>query len=1129
MRRDSLFKRALTVMLIVALCLGAAPFPASAQADSGRIVINVLDSQTKAPVEMARVLLNGPVITSEYSSATGSVKFTDVPDGIYTARVFKRDYQAVTSEQFEVINGKTVTVSVALAKSQQLKVIGSVTVHSTASISTSSIGDTSAQRKLSDTLADALNKLSGVSVTTSSADTDATQTVSLEGHDASQTALTLDGVPLNAPGSAGNLGQISSDLFRGAAVSFGPQTGGLGGGVNFRTLEPTLSWQGTASLSAGSYGKGYWSFAETGSFGKLGIALQHTSRSTPSLANGLRFLDASGLNYEHDGINNTQGDLVKLRYHLGQAQTLSATYLDTNQSNSLLCLQITGPLPCGYGPDNTIASRFSLYSLTDSALIGQTAVQASIYQNSVKLDRNLLNRYLNGVPDPTGFLTDTTSQGFSVNATLPAKERHTISISANSTRTTSSSVPLLASGQPYVSGTSTSSYSSLSVNDAIRSNAKLKLNDHIGLSRASNASSSLLAGVSATWTPTSVDTYTASYDLGGVAPHVGRIGVLSDPQSLRFDCNGDVAYGNAPGDLPAANSSTSARVGYARSFRNGLVSAQLYRQVQNGTTLPTLVNGTVLGGSVPANYFTLVQQVYDSPGGCGAGTGAAFGAQNVYFTVPISGVQRIYEGAQLAANLNFGNLNVQPYYNITVAKANSSDPRINNPYSIVIPGAQLPNTPLHKAGLTLDYKAPHSIVEGLLSAQYVGANNSQNLPPYTVVDAGINLHLARGDVTIAGNNLFNTYGGIFATNAGAVPYTTLGGQQIATIARPNSPRQFTVTYTVPFGASAAAANNGPSLVRQAVGGGPEGPGGPDGPGGPGGRGGFSFTPLPSAPPSDPFAMTTSNAACTAAGQKTVQPFLDQIKAYVGKIEAAKTSAGYPESMAGAPQTPGVNVAYHKVGTSYALTLEVQRREANLQALPACIAIHLAQPEDVQSRGLYQPKSSLFFRPSLEFMPSVGFYVARPVQQAGQQSFRLYQLPASAPAAPFQVRANDACTTEIRPTAQRLLGELQGYFKSNKPSPSWKITAHSASGGPWYQLDNNDLSALPSLLNCGRVAVATPDQIKAAGFDGGRLPALNYAARLGLYIIRNAPGGGPNAGANGSGSPTPPPASQPANP
>ncbi|MBV8727905.1 MAG: hypothetical protein JO233_08965, partial [Candidatus Eremiobacteraeota bacterium] len=375
-----------------------------------------------------------------------------------------------------------------------------------------------------------------------------------------------------------------------------------------------------------------------------------------------------------------------------------------------------------------------------------------------------------------------------------------------------------------------------------------------------------------------------------------------------------------------------------------------------------------------------------------------------------------------------------------------------------------------------------------------------------------------------------------ATNAGAVPYTTLGGQQIATIARPNSPRQFTVTYTVPFGASAAAANNGSNLVRQGVGGG-EGPGpggggffiGGGGPPGQGNRAPIMLTPLPTSPPAEPFALQTSNAICTPDGQKTVQPFLDQLKAYVAKIEASKTANGYPDSVAGAPQTPGVNVVYHKVGASYALSLEVQRRVANLQALPACIAIHIAQPEDVQSRGLYQPKSSLFFRPSMEFMPSVGFYIARPVQQPGQQSFRLYQLPTSAPATPFQVRVNDACTTDIKPTAQRLLGELQAYFKSGKPTQSWKITPHTATGGTWYQLDNDDLSALPSLLNCGRVAAATSDQIKAAGFDGARPPTINYAPKLGLYIVRNAPPGANNATNRSGTSPQPQPGSQPQQP
>ncbi|MBC5815583.1 MAG: TonB-dependent receptor, partial [Candidatus Eremiobacteraeota bacterium] len=732
--------RLTSALLALALLFSSAPLAAYAQADSGQIVITVTDSTAaKAPVPLARVLLEGPVMTSEYSGSNGAVKFTDVPDGIYQARVFKRGYQSVTSNQFEVSNGHVISVAIVLAAVSSLKEIGSITVHSSATITTSSVSDSSAQRKLSGTLADALNKLSGVSVSTTSGDSDATQTVSLQGQDVSQTSLTLDGIPLNAPGSAGNLGQMSQDLFRGASVSMGPQSGGLAGGVNFRTLEPTLAWQGTASLSAGSYGKYNWSIGETGTLGKFGIALEHTSRTTPSLAYGMVFKDASGLTYAHDAQNQNIGDLLKVRMRIGNSQTVMGTYLDSNVANDLICLQNTGALPCGYGPGNTAGSHFQLHSLSDSALVGETALQGSIFQTSIKADRNLLNRLLNGIPDPTGSYTDTTSRGFSLSALLPARERHTLSISATSVSTSTTISPLIASALFFNNGSRTSHYSSITLNDTIQSSTKLRLNERIGLSQATNSPASLLGGISASWTPTSNDSYTASYSLGGVAAHAGPPGNFSDPSSLRFDCNGNIAYGNAPGDTPGGSSSTDARVSWSHKLRSGVINTSVHRQVQAGVVLPTQVNGTAISG-FPAGYFNAVQTVFDSPAGCGS-PGAAFGAQNVYFSVPVGGVRRVYQGASIAGSFNVGNLNLQPYYDITQAQAISGDARINNPYSIITSGAQLPNTPLHKAGLTLDYKAPHSAIESLLTAQYMGVNNSQNLPAYTIVDAGIDAHL----------------------------------------------------------------------------------------------------------------------------------------------------------------------------------------------------------------------------------------------------------------------------------------------------------------------------------------------------------------------------------------------------
>jgi hypothetical protein len=1134
--------RIAAALTALALLFSSAPLAAFAQADSGQIVITITDSSAaKAPIPLARVLLDGPVMTSEYSGSNGAVKFTDVPDGIYQARVFKRGYQSVTSNQFEVSNGHLISVAIVLAAVSDLKEIGSITVKSSATITTSSVSDTSAQRKLSGNLADALNKLSGVTLSTSSADSDATQTVSLQGQDPSQTSLTLDGVPLNAPGSAGNLGAMSPDLFRGASVSMGPQAGGLAGGVNFRTLEPTLAWQGTTSLSAGSYGKYNWSVGETGTLGKLGIAFQHTSRTTPSLAYGMVFKDASGLTYAHDATNQNNGDLLKLRLRVGNSQNLTATYLDSNVANDLICLQDTGALPCGYGPGNFTGSHFQLYSLTDSALVGETAFQASIFQTSVKADRDLLNRFLNGIPDATGSLTDTTSKGFSINALLPARERHTINITASSVSTNTQISPLIPSAFLYNNGSRTSNYSSLTLNDSIQSSTKLRLNERIGLSQSSNAPASLLAGVSASWTPTANDAYTASYSLGGAAAHAGPPGNFSDPYSLRFDCNGNIAYGNAPGDTPGASSSTDARVSWQHKIKSGVINTSVYRQVQMGVVLPTQVNGTAITG-FPAGYFGAVQTAFDSPAGCNS-PGTPFGAQNVYFSVPVGGVRRVYQGASIAASFNVGNLNVQPYYDITQAQAISSDPRINNPYSIITSGGQLPNTPLHKAGLTLDYKAPGSAIESLLTAQYVGSNNSQNLPAYTTIDAGLDAHLKRGDLIFAANNIFNADGGVFATNVGAVPYVAQNGTLVPTIARPNAPRQFQVTFTMPFGASAATA---PRVnLASAVSG--DGGGGPGGGGGRGGR--FNLTPLPATPPSDPFAMTSS-AMCTSDAQKTLAPVLAQIKVYVAKIEASKTANGYPNSVPGAPQIPGINVVYHKVGASYAVSTEVTRVSAagapapvpsaspgaprtpptGLAALPACIALHVAQPEDLQSRGLYAPPSTPFVRPAMQFMPAVGFYIPRQAPQAGQQSFRLYKLPTAPPSAPFALHANDACTGEVKTTAQRLLTELQNHFASGRGLQTWKVTPHGTGAAMWYELNNDDITAIPALLNCGHVAAASTEEIKAAGFDGVRPPAVNYAPKLGMYIVRGNQGQNQNrAPGAGAGAPPPPGAPPPGAP
>ena len=1113
-----MLKRDAVLALSLLYILTATPAAVRAQSDSGEIDIVVVDATTKHPLELARVLLDGPVITSEITETNGKVTFTDVPDGIYRARIVKRGYNSLTSASFEVLDGRVVTVSFALAsETGGLKVIGQVTAKASATISATSIDQNSAQRRLSTDLADALNKLSGVSVSTSSDDSDATQTISLEGHDPTQTQLTLDGIPLNAPGSAGNLGGFATDLFQGASVHMGPTLGGLGGSVNFSTLQPTLSWITQMQLSTGSYGRWNYSVAETGSDGKLGIAVQSVQRLYPSLADGDLFEDASGLDYVHDGDSTISGNVMTARYEFGDSNSVTGLFMNSTRNTNVICLRYNGDpqttLPCGYGPNNTDGSNVQLYSLTDNALLGATQLQTSVFSLDNSSLYNQLARYVNGEPSPNGYSSDTKSTGYVVNATLPAQERHTISFQAYGTSSQFVTTPLVPQAFEFYNGSQTTQYSVLQATDTIHSNDKLTLAGSAGLSTATgNAGISELASAAATWKPTTRDTYSASFALGGAAATQGRLQILSDPASLRFDCNGKVAFGSAPGEQPTRGSSNSVRVSYTHDLHGGNVSLTLYRQLQQGVLLPVNVNGVVLNqlGELPLGYLQQVQEIYNSPAGCNAPLQTPFTAQQLYMTTPIAGVQRVYQGAELTGFLTLGNLVVEPYYNLTGAVANSSSYIFTNAYSITIPGQQLPNVPLQKAGLVLDYKAPHSMFEWLADAQHVSANNPNDLPAYTTYDAGVTAQLTRGTLTFAATNISNTYAGVFSSPANAVPYTTEGGYVIPNIARPLTPRTYSLTYSVKFGqgtvSQTATAFHARGSGGALFGGGSGAPGGPGGSGRPGGGqgGGFRslFSPLPQTPPADPFAVGANPQTCSAENAGKARQLSAELKAYQAQIEAARTAAGYPATMP-APALADATVTYHGLGTTYALAV-TPKGSGMLRVVAGCMSLHIARADDVTQRKLYAASNPIFFVPQLTFMPAVGMYIVARQPQAGQEMFRVYKLPTTPPKDPFELRASTSCTGAVRNLATPSMGELAKHFTANAATPSWTITPHASTGGTWYELEPGDPTVIPALMLCGRIAATTDAELTSHGFAGKAVPELNYTPSLGLYLVRPAP-------------------------
>src|SRR5262249_47535132 len=159
------------------------------------------------------------------------------------------------------------------------------------------------------------------------------------------------------------------DLFGAASVSFNPVAGALGGSVNYRTLEPTRSWQEALTQSFGTLSAASTTFSIQGTSGNIGLAYVHAIRGSTNLLDGVKYPDTSGLDYVHQGANQTGGDLVKLRTLLGQTQSLSAMFLSSNGYNDTLCTVDTGLVPCGYGPGNANYRHISLESLSDTALV----------------------------------------------------------------------------------------------------------------------------------------------------------------------------------------------------------------------------------------------------------------------------------------------------------------------------------------------------------------------------------------------------------------------------------------------------------------------------------------------------------------------------------------------------------------------------------------------------------------------------------------------------------------------------------------------------------------------------------------------------------------------------------------
>lgn len=907
---SSFAHRLAAALVAVAVFFMVLPVPVGAQSsgDTGIISITVMNSADKTPVGDARVFLLGPTVATALTTTSGIVKYTDVPSGLYRVRVSKNGFAGSTSSQFEVLGEKEIDVTVALgvqngnanrpsvatSDAGEPTIIGRVEARVT--ITTRDVDENSAIRKISDSLTDALGTIAGVDVTTDSNDPNAPQTISLRGHDESQTAVTLDGIPLSAPGSATNLRGINTDLFTGAGVSFGAQAGALGGAVNFRTLQPTQTWQSRASSSYGTFDKFNYQLGETGSIGKLGIALLHTDRQGNSPLTFQNYLDASGQTYPHDGESTNRGDFVKLRYGLTDSTTLNFTALQNNQASSSLCTQFVTLEPCGIGPLNGSSNKFQFVYGSVQTLIGETALSVTGYVNNNASRTNDQNRFIDGVASPFASATNSLARGLAFSSTL-TRNKHTFTLSGSTYAGTTNFTPI-AGITPFVfAATNASSSQSYQFADSFKSNDKLTLGANVSLAGTTGAGSSFVGGLSAAWRPIGTDSFNASFSVGSAQPASGIIRTYSDPSSARVNCFAGTATVSGPGEQNTPQSAINYDAGWQHSWKKGQVTLDVYRQNQDGQLINALLTGASAG--LPPGYASEVNQYYMQGTVCGA----AAALPTIYVNQLINNTNRVYQGFSLSGRVGIGpNIVVIPSYTTASAVVTSADALLLSANSTTIIGSQIPGRPLHRGNLTIDASEPHTGIELLANASYVGENNSQHLTPYTLVNLGISHQVGIGRVTLFASNLFNTEAADFSTLLYSQPIALNGGGFLATAANPNTPRSYTMTYSFNTGAL-----RGAGFARRA--GTPSAPRAPSGAAvasAPGAspapadnlRGRFTFLPPPDG--TDPLTIGTARDSCPVDSAPKAQAVVDQFKAVVTAFKAGEKL----------PDVPGFTITPH---------------------------------------------------------------------------------------------------------------------------------------------------------------------------------------------------------------------------
>ncbi len=1059
--------------LIVWFLTSALPAYAQTQ-EVVSLSFSVTDSAHRVPLSGARIALFGPVVLIGFSNAVGQVQFDNAPAGRYRARISKQDFVSQTTELFTVTDGQGLHFDVALGN-KTLKSIGSIKAR-LLGIDGAAISAASPLRQLGSSLDDVLAYLPGVQ--TNYRNGTLRTDLSINGHDPRATGLSIDGVP-----AVGNGARFNSDLFGSLSVSDEPQFGFLGGAVNLRTVDPALAHSSSVTIQDGFGHRSATTALDRGTIGSVGYSVLHSERN---VAGGLldeTFLDTSGLDYRHAGVSRSVGNVGKLRTTLGRNQTLTAVALDARYSEDLVCVTQTGALPCGYGPGNRTYGDLRRVQLDDAILSGSTTIRITAFATQERNITDFSRRYAGGRPAPSGSADALVSRGATLDIHFPPN-LHALALNGYVIGRNQTLSSIAGDGDALAGSTS----SRFVLSDSFKVAAGMTAHVTSGFAHTAALSpANAVFGAALNYVPNALDRYTVDASFGEVPMTDESAGLVTAPSALTFDCNAKSASGYGPGDVSSHPTSTTIRAGWNRRTSSYRADLHLYRQTESGTPLAVPLSAAALplalfpGGKA---YFDAASLAYSRQPGCSP---AVLSPSDIYLSVPLA-ASRKYQGINASLALaRSPRLAAQVSYSVQSAIIASRDARIDNPYSFVLSGSQLPNVPLHAASAVVSWKP---ITEGptfVAGGRYTSSNNVNNLPAYATFSAAVDMKLRRGRLQLAVNNLTNVYGADLATPQNAVSLARRGAAPLRTIAIPLTPRTVSLTYTMSGGAplpAGVAASVDQDVSTEIT---------------------LATTAFGQPPGAGPFQLDKTNPNCFINESRVAARILQRLDDAAARAAQVRRTPG-PEATLSLGATEDVKLAYRRVGDSYAITVTATTVLA-LRALASCGYIHDGTRDQEEALGLYLPARGE--KVDFVYMPRVGLYTPLFLRGAsgtppGTQTQHFTALPPKPPVAPLKLRSADSCTAAIRPAAEAYLTALAAFEKSPPGAVSfvpegWTFKRHAAVGESWIETSTADAALRSAVIECASVAGGTQRELVAAGAAFAPFPALNYDGRFGLYM------------------------------